>query len=88
MARAGASDAELQADLDYACSQVGVDCSAIQPGGACFEPNTVRAHAAYAVNQLYQAAGRHPWNCDFRASATLTSDDPSYGACVYTGGGQ
>ncbi|PWZ23165.1 Glucan endo-1,3-beta-glucosidase 7 [Zea mays] len=76
VARAGASDAELQADLDYACSQVGVDCSAIQPGGACFEPNTVRAHAAYAVNQLYQAAGRHPWNCDFRASATLTSDDP------------
>ncbi|RLN16294.1 glucan endo-1,3-beta-glucosidase 7 [Panicum miliaceum] len=88
VARNGASDAELQADLDYACAQVGVDCGAIQPGGACFEPNTVRAHAAYAMNQLYQAAGRHPWNCDFRASATLTSDNPSYGACVYTGGGQ
>ncbi|KAG2546949.1 hypothetical protein PVAP13_9KG069500 [Panicum virgatum] len=88
VARDGASDAELQADLDYACAQVGVDCGAIQPGGACFEPNTVRAHAAYAINQLYQAAGRHPWNCDFRASATLTSDNPSYGACVYTGGGQ
>nr|CAB3498832.1 unnamed protein product [Digitaria exilis] len=76
VARDGATDAELQVDLDYACSQVGVDCSAIQPGGACFEPNTVRAHAAYAMNQLYQAAGRHPWNCDFRASATLTSDNP------------
>ncbi|KAG2536188.1 glucan endo-1,3-beta-glucosidase 7-like [Panicum virgatum] len=88
VARNGASDAELQADLDYACAQVGVDCGAIQPGGACFEPNTVRAHATYAMNQLYQAAGRHPWNCDFRASATLTSDNPSYGACVYTGGGQ
>ncbi|CAN6317331.1 unnamed protein product [Urochloa humidicola] len=88
VARDGASDADLQADLDYACAQVGVDCGAIQPGGACFEPNTVRAHAAYAMNQLYQAAGRHPWNCDFRASATLTSTNPSYGACVYTGGGQ
>ncbi|TKV92135.1 hypothetical protein SEVIR_9G143700v4 [Setaria viridis] len=88
VARDGATDADLQADLDYACAQVGVDCGAIQPGGACFEPNTVRAHAAYAMNQLYQAAGRHPWNCDFRASATLTSDNPSYGACVYTGGGQ
>ncbi|WVZ60045.1 hypothetical protein U9M48_010115 [Paspalum notatum var. saurae] len=88
VARDGATDAELQADLDYACAQLGVDCAAIQPGGACFEPNTVRAHAAYAMNQLYQAAGRHPWNCDFRASATLTSNNPSYGACVYTGGGQ
>ncbi|CAD6213982.1 unnamed protein product [Miscanthus lutarioriparius] len=80
VARDGASDAELQADLDYACSQVGVDCGAIQPGGACFEPSTVRAHAAYAMNQLYQAAGRHPWNCDFRASATLTSENPNLAA--------
>lgn len=86
VARDGATDAELQADLDYTCAQVGVDCSAIQAGGACFEPNTVRAHAAYAMNQLYQAAGRNPWNCDFRQSATLTSDNPSYGSCVYTGG--
>uniref|UniRef100_A0A0D9VX90 glucan endo-1,3-beta-D-glucosidase n=1 Tax=Leersia perrieri TaxID=77586 RepID=A0A0D9VX90_9ORYZ len=86
VASGGATEAELQADLDYACAQVGVDCGAIQPGGACFEPNTVRAHAAYAMNQLYQAAGRNPWNCDFRSSATLTSDNPSYGSCVYTGG--
>uniref|UniRef100_A0A0D9ZBC6 glucan endo-1,3-beta-D-glucosidase n=1 Tax=Oryza glumipatula TaxID=40148 RepID=A0A0D9ZBC6_9ORYZ len=86
VASAGATEADLQADLDYACAQVGVDCGAIQAGGACFEPNTVRAHAAYAMNQLYQAAGRHPWNCDFRSSATLTSDNPSYGSCVYTGG--
>ncbi|KAM3294994.1 hypothetical protein ACQJBY_037699 [Aegilops geniculata] len=86
VASAGATDAQLQTDLDYACSQVGVDCGAIQPGGACFQPNTVRAHAAYAMNQLYQAAGSHPWNCDFRQSATLTSTNPSYGSCVFTGG--
>ncbi|XP_044979519.1 glucan endo-1,3-beta-glucosidase 7 [Hordeum vulgare subsp. vulgare] len=86
VASAGATEAQLQTDMDYACSQVGVDCGAIQPGGACFEPNTVRAHAAYAMNQLYQAAGSHPWNCDFRQSATLTSTNPSYGSCVFTGG--
>ncbi|KAK1645379.1 hypothetical protein QYE76_063184 [Lolium multiflorum] len=86
VASAAATDAQLQTDMDYACSQVGVDCAAIQPGGACFQPNTVRAHAAYAMNQLYQAAGGHPWNCDFRQSATLTSSNPSYGSCVFTGG--
>ncbi|KAE8767912.1 Glucan endo-1,3-beta-glucosidase 7 [Hordeum vulgare] len=59
--------------MDYPCSQVGVDCGAIQPRGACFEPNTVHAHAAYTMNQLYLAADSHPWNCDFRQSATLTS---------------
>ena len=77
VASVGATDAQLQTDMDYACAQVGVDCGAIQPGGACFQPNTVRAHASYAMNQLYQAAGGHPWNCDFRQSATLTSSNPS-----------
>lgn len=73
----GVSDANLQADLDYACAQQGVDCGPIQPGGACYEPNTVRSHAAFAMNQLYQAAGRNSWNCDFSQSAVLTSVNPS-----------
>ncbi|KAI5004141.1 hypothetical protein ZWY2020_031384 [Hordeum vulgare] len=45
--------------------------------GACFEPNMVSAHAAYAMNQLYQATDSHPWNCNFRQSSTLTSTNPS-----------
>nr|GEY56325.1 glucan endo-1,3-beta-D-glucosidase-like [Tanacetum cinerariifolium] len=55
-------------------------------GGACFEPNTVTAHAAYAMNLLYQTAGKNPWNCDFRQTATLTSSNPSYSNCIYPGG--
>ncbi|XP_020258288.1 glucan endo-1,3-beta-glucosidase 7-like [Asparagus officinalis] len=81
----GATDEELQANLDYACSQEEVDCTAIQPGGVCFEPNTVRSHAAYAMNQLYQISGRNSWDCDFRQSAILSSDNPSYDTCVYPG---
>lgn len=83
--KAGVSDDQLQANLDYACSH-GIDCGPIQPGGACFEPNTVGAHATYAMNLLYQTAGRNPWNCDFSQTATLTSNNPSYNACVYPGG--
>ncbi|XP_043713590.1 glucan endo-1,3-beta-glucosidase 7-like isoform X2 [Telopea speciosissima] len=81
----GVSDAQLQADLDYACSQ-GIDCGPIQPGGACYEPNTVASHAAYAMNLLYQNAGRNPWNCDFSQTATLTSNNPSYNGCNYPDG--
>ncbi|XP_077233317.1 glucan endo-1,3-beta-D-glucosidase-like [Tasmannia lanceolata] len=85
MPKEGISDSQLQADLDYACG-LGIDCGPIQPGGACFMPNTVKSHAAYAMNLLYQTAGRNPWNCDFSQTASLTSSNPSYGPCSYPGG--
>lgn len=74
--KAGVSDAQLQANLDYACGH-GIDCSSIQPGGACFEPNTVSSHAAYAMNLYYQTVGQKPANCDFSQTATITSQNPS-----------
>ncbi|WOL15388.1 glucan endo-1,3-beta-glucosidase 7 [Canna indica] len=83
--REGATDAELQANLDYACGQPGVDCGPIQEGGACYLPNTVRSHAAYAMNQYFQVSGRSTSDCDFSNSAILTTDDPSYSTCVYQG---
>ncbi|XP_054786211.1 glucan endo-1,3-beta-D-glucosidase-like [Prosopis cineraria] len=85
VAKTGVSDTQLQANLDYACSH-GIDCGPIQPGGACFEPNTVASHAAYAMNLYYQTQGKNPWNCDFSQTATLTSQNPSYNACTYPGG--
>ncbi|XP_042494817.1 glucan endo-1,3-beta-glucosidase 7-like [Macadamia integrifolia] len=84
--KTGVSDAQLQANLDYACSQQGIDCGPIQPGGACYDPNTVASHAAYAMNLLYQKAGRNPWNCDFSQTATFTSNNPSYNGCTYPDG--
>ncbi|XP_057423321.1 glucan endo-1,3-beta-glucosidase 7-like isoform X2 [Lotus japonicus] len=83
--KAGVADAELQANLDYACGQ-GIDCSSIQPGGACFEPNALVNHAAYAMNLLYQKSGRNPFSCDFSQTATLSTYNPSYNNCVYAGG--
>ncbi|GAB2291250.1 hypothetical protein Dimus_025507 [Dionaea muscipula] len=83
--KAGVTDAKLQANLDYACGQ-GIDCSPIQPGGACFNPNTVASHAAYAMNLYYQTAGRKPWACDFMQTATVTSSNPSYNSCTYPHG--
>uniref|UniRef100_A0A164ZRE1 glucan endo-1,3-beta-D-glucosidase n=2 Tax=Daucus carota subsp. sativus TaxID=79200 RepID=A0A164ZRE1_DAUCS len=83
--KTGVSLAQLQSNLDYACA-FAIDCSPIQPGGSCFEPNIVSCHAAYAMNLLYQNSGRNPWNCDFSQTAMLTSTNPSYGGCTYPGG--
>lgn len=76
MPKTGASEAQLQASLDYACGQ-GIDCGPVQPGGACFIPDTLASHAAYAINLYYQASAKNPWNCDFSETATLTSKNPS-----------
>ncbi|CAL5212365.1 unnamed protein product [Lathyrus oleraceus] len=84
--KGGVSDVELQENLDYVCSREGIDCGPIQQGGACYEPDTTVSHAAFAMNLYYQKFGRNPWNCDFSQTATLTSQNPSYNACIYPSG--
>lgn len=74
--KAGVSNAALQANIDYVCSQ-GVDCRPIQAGGACFQPNDVRSHASYAMNAFFKAKGQHSYNCDFSHSGVLVSHNPS-----------
>ena len=59
MPKQGISDAELQSNLDYVCSQ-GLDCGPLQLVGACFEPNTVISHASYAMNLLYETGDKNP----------------------------
>ncbi|OMO89584.1 Glycoside hydrolase, family 17 [Corchorus capsularis] len=76
-----ASSAQLQANLDYACGQV--DCKPIQPGGPCYDPNTVKSHAAFAMNSYFQTHGASTASCDFSGSGQVTTTDPSYGSCKY-----
>ncbi|KAL8463109.1 hypothetical protein ACS0TY_033943 [Phlomoides rotata] len=78
----GVSDDALQDNIDYVCSQ-GLDCTPIQPGGACYDPDNRRSHAAFAMNAYYQTEGRHDFNCDFSGSGVITTTDPSNGPCKY-----
>ena len=75
-----ASNQALQANIDYAYSQC-IDCKHIQLSEACFEPNTLRALATYAMSTYCQAMGCHDFNSDFSHSAVLTSINPSDGNC-------
>lgn len=74
--KAGADPDALQRNIDYICG-LGLDCRPMQEDGACFLPNTVRAHAAYAMNAYYQAMGRNDYDCDFKETGAVTTVDPS-----------
>lgn len=82
MPKVEATDAQLQANINYVCSQ-GIDCTPIQAGGPCFNPNTIRSHAAFAMNSYYQKEGRNNFNCDFAGTGVIASSDPSYGTCKF-----
>ncbi|KAK9155681.1 hypothetical protein Sjap_003161 [Stephania japonica] len=75
----------LQAGLDWACGVGRANCSEIQPGEVCYEPNDVRTHASYAFDSYYQSQGRRSGACDFNGLALITTTDPSHGSCIFPG---
>ncbi|XP_010444207.1 PREDICTED: major pollen allergen Ole e 10-like [Camelina sativa] len=78
-----ATDKQLQANIDYVCGGQNVDCTPIQPGGSCYEPNTVRGHASYVMNAYYHSHGRIESACNFAKTGCFEFVDPSHGSCVY-----
>ncbi|GLT67394.1 hypothetical protein SLA2020_397080 [Shorea laevis] len=87
VALAGVSQIDLQNALDWACGLGMADCSEIQEGGVCYEPDTLVSHASYAFNNYYQQNGNSDIACNFGGTATVTKNNPSYGKCVYAAPG-
>lgn len=69
-------DPIIQFAMDYACGS-GADCKSIQPNGACFQPNTLLAHASFAFNSYWQNTKIGGGTCDFGGTAMLVNVDPS-----------
>ncbi|CAM6064013.1 unnamed protein product, partial [Sphagnum tenellum] len=82
VAKPGAAATDIQNALNFACGEGAADCSAIQPGGACFWPQTLMSHASYAYNSYYQKNGRNYWNCYFGNTGVITITDPTAGSCL------
>ena len=77
VARPGVPQEDLQNALDWACGQGAADCSPLQPGGHCYQPNTLLLHASYAFNIFYQQNGKSDIACNFGGAGTITKRDPS-----------
>ncbi|CAN1228049.1 Glucan endo-1,3-beta-glucosidase [Linum grandiflorum] len=81
VAKEGADVGALQRNIDYVCGTAATMgaywCEPIQEGGECFLPDTVRAHASFAMNAFYQAMGRNDYDCEFRQTGEITTVDPS-----------
>ncbi|EEF42676.1 hydrolase, hydrolyzing O-glycosyl compounds, putative [Ricinus communis] len=82
VAKPSSSEAELVANINFACDQLN-DCKLIQPNGTCYYPSNYINHASVVMNLYYQSKGRNTWNCDFKNSGLISKKDPSYGCCSY-----
>ncbi|WOL00983.1 glucan endo-1,3-beta-glucosidase 3-like isoform X1 [Canna indica] len=87
VAREGADEKLLQAGLDWACGPGKVDCSALTQGQACYDPDSVEAHASYAFNEYYHGLGMASGTCYFSGVAAITTTDPSHDSCLFSGSG-
>ncbi|CAL5214131.1 unnamed protein product [Lathyrus oleraceus] len=85
VAKDGADTDKLQDGLSWACGQGGANCALIQQGQRCYLPNSVKSHASYAYNDYYQKNQGVGGTCDFDGTAEITTHDPSYGSCTFSG---
>ncbi|KAJ1412895.1 X8 domain [Sesbania bispinosa] len=71
---------ELSEALSYACA--GGDCTSLGPDCSCADLNEA-GNASYAFNQYFQINDQSVEACDFNGVATIVSEEPSKGSCLF-----
>ncbi|KAB2625106.1 major pollen allergen Ole e 10-like [Pyrus ussuriensis x Pyrus communis] len=69
-------DQRLDANIQFCCTQPGVDCDLIQPGGRCYNPDHKCSHASVVMNLYYQANHQQPSTCYFMGSGLIVYQNP------------
>ncbi|XP_019178674.1 PREDICTED: probable glucan endo-1,3-beta-glucosidase A6 [Ipomoea nil] len=69
--------------LNYACGQGKGTCDPIQPGGKCYQPNSLVPHASYAFSSYWARFNSIGGTCYFNGLAIKTTKDPSHGSCKF-----
>ncbi|WOK97145.1 hypothetical protein Cni_G05853 [Canna indica] len=85
VANSSASSNALRKGLDWACGPGAANCSAIQPGGPCYDANNLVALASYAYNDYYHRMQANGGTCNFANTAMITTTNPSHGSCIFAG---
>ncbi|XP_073039288.1 probable glucan endo-1,3-beta-glucosidase A6 [Primulina eburnea] len=83
VANVTANKTELADAVAFACSQGNGTCDPIQPGGKCYNPNSLVNHANYAFTSYWTQLRSAGATCSFNGLAALTSKDPSYKSCKF-----
>lgn len=79
----GVNQTALAGALSFACGQGNGTCDPIQPGGKCYKPNSLVAHANYAFSSYWAQFKKAGGTCYFNGLAIKTIQDPSYGSCKF-----
>lgn len=77
LVKKGANTTGVAAALAYACGQGNGTCDSIQPGGKCYKPNSLVAHASFAFSSYWAQFKKVGGTCIFNGLATMTAKDPS-----------
>ncbi|KAJ4836259.1 hypothetical protein Tsubulata_050310 [Turnera subulata] len=83
VAKGVANKTALGNALSYACGQGNKTCDAIQPGKACYKPNSIVWHTSYAFSSFWAQLRSIGSTCYFDGLATQTTEDPSFGHCKF-----
>ncbi|CAN6812021.1 unnamed protein product [Brassica oleracea] len=79
----GASEAELQQALNFACGQSNATCAALAPGRECYAPVSLTWHASYAFSSYWAQFRNQSSRCYFNGLARETTTNPGNEHCTF-----